>query len=456
MSTATTERDLRAALARVTVLTTELDQSRDEVATLRRSVETLRKENVALRTELAQARIERGQALRNYDDLAARMAILEGKLARLGIGASTPPSKLPEPLKRQRPYPDKEATGRAPGGQPGHTGRTVARLEPIETTRHEPAGPCDCGAGPEDGQQISTVTRQVISVEVTTSAVDHVVVNRRCPCGALRRGTFPEGVNAPVSYDSSVKALTVGLAAGGQTPPRAVVQILADLTELSVSEASVIGWTNELAAGLGPFDAASLAALHESPAVAVDETPLRAQQAGGSTLYVHVAATPRVTRFHAGPRDADTASRSGRTKADIAAGGLVGHYDGVLVSDCYSAYFSLHDGAHQICLGHLGREAKWWAQDLTPVRTGAPVPDFAGVAAVLPDAIHNRADNSAALQLAVRGALAAMDGDTRRTSSKPRAYLNRLLRHDDKIFTFVHYGGVSRPRRTWPSRPSNR
>ena len=100
--------------------------------------------------ELAALVVEQARVI---EELRARVAALEAENAELkrrfgmnSTNSSKPPSS-DSPFTKPAPRSLRRASGRRPGGQPGHPGSTLAMVDnPNQRRRHEP-GPCTgCGA----------------------------------------------------------------------------------------------------------------------------------------------------------------------------------------------------------------------------------------------------------------------------------------------------------------------
>src|SRR5687767_11055686 len=89
--------------------------------------------------------------------LKARVAELEAKLNRNSTNSSKPPSTDPPAVKRA---PDRPATGKKPGGQPGHPRHERTRLPPTRVIDHTP-GRCDGCRRPLAGADPAPAWQQV-------------------------------------------------------------------------------------------------------------------------------------------------------------------------------------------------------------------------------------------------------------------------------------------------------
>jgi transposase len=99
----------------------------------------------ALRHELADSQAALAQAVAELGKARERIAELEARLNQTPRNSSKPPSaeglgKPPRSLRKK--------SGRKPGGQDGHEGRTLMQVaKPGREVPHEPACCGGCGAG---------------------------------------------------------------------------------------------------------------------------------------------------------------------------------------------------------------------------------------------------------------------------------------------------------------------
>ncbi len=152
--------------------------------------------------------------------IAERDKVIAELRARLGKNprnSSKPPSSegysKPSADKKKRSL--RKRSGRKPGGQSGHEGTHLERVEvPNAEALHEPEGCEGCGgdlAGAErleDGEE----SRQVFDLPeaIVLWVIAHVAVRRLCKgCGQISTGRFPRGVTAPVQYGPCARWVSI-------------------------------------------------------------------------------------------------------------------------------------------------------------------------------------------------------------------------------------------------------
>ena len=192
----------------------------------------------------------------------ARIAELEWQLAASSRNSSTSPSA--DGLDKPAPQSLRGRSGRKPGGQPGHQGRTLRQVAvPDEVVVHEPGACAGCGGPLAAHDRPAGVTRrQVFDIpKITVRVVEHRLVSRRCRCGTVTIAAGPAGVSAPVRYGPHAAAIAVYLVLGQHLPVQRTAGLLAELFGTPMATGTVAAWTSRAAAGLAPFTAAARAAL---------------------------------------------------------------------------------------------------------------------------------------------------------------------------------------------------
>lgn len=276
--------------------------------------------------------------------LEAEIAELKRQLGQNSSNSSRPPSA--DGLAKPAPKSLRRKSGKRPGGQAGHDGRTLSQIDsPDETIEHEPSACAGCGAGLAGAQVASVVRRQVFDVPpVTARVVEHRLVARRCGCGTVTAAVAPAGVAAPVQYGPRTKAIVSYLMAGQFLAQARCAQAMADLFGVTVSEGTVAAMTAEAARELGGFLDATRAALRSAELVHADETGLRVD---GKLHWVHSTSTDRLSLITVHQR---------RGRQGIDAHGVLPDYGGTVVHDAWRPYDCYTTATHALCNAHLLRD----------------------------------------------------------------------------------------------------
>lgn len=140
-------------------------------------------------------------------ELEARLKALEDRLAQDSQNSSNPPSSdsFGRRTKSQR-----TKSGKAPGGQKGHKGKTLKMVsDPDEVVLHLVEACSECGAGLSESVLVELDKRQVFDLPPLKLLVsEHQAETRRClDCGSLNRADFPEEAGHKVQYGPRLKGL---------------------------------------------------------------------------------------------------------------------------------------------------------------------------------------------------------------------------------------------------------
>ena len=306
----------------------------------------------------------RGDLAVALDELARareRIAELEERLAKTSRNSSKPPSS--DGLGKPPPKSLRKKSGRKPGGQDGHEGRTLSQVaKPRHERVHEPVSCGKCGAGLAAAPVTGVERRQVFdlppaAVEVT----EHQLVERECGCGHRTKGAAPAGVDAPVQYGPRIAAIIVYLYAGQFLSKKRTAQALAELFGIPLSSGTVAALTARAAGRLDGFLEEIRARIAAAGVAGFDETGLRVE---GKLRWVHCARTGKYTLLSCHLRRG--------TKAMDAMGILPG-FAGIAVHDAWAPYDTYAAPGHQLCCAHAARELQAVA-DWPPPGSGAGPP----------------------------------------------------------------------------------
>jgi len=275
--------------------------------------------------------------------LEERVQSLENQLAKNSRNSSKPPSS--DGYKKPAPKSLRKKGKRKSGGQPGHTGHTLAMADNPDHTEVHRVKECEhCGRSMADQSADSVEKRQVHDLPPLRLIVtEHQAETKTCACGHLNKAAFPDGVNAPVQYGEGIKAAAVYLKNYQFLPYDRTCELLNDFFGCPMSEGTlcnIIAQSHTLAAD--PVE--KIKELIEQAAVAhFDETGSRVD---GKLWWLHSASTAQATYY-------DIHRKRGSEAIDHI--GILPDFLGRAIHDFWKPYFG-YDCLHGLCNAHHLRE----------------------------------------------------------------------------------------------------
>jgi transposase len=290
----------------------------------------------ALRTEVQEL-----QAL--VAQLQAQVQELTARLNQNSRNSGRPPSADPPHLRAQRPTPP--PSGRKPGGQPGHKGRTRCSLPPDQVVVRVPEACAHCGAvlpAAARGDEPAPRVHQVVELPpVALQVTEYQLQARACPgCGHCTWGTLPADV-APRGEGPRLQAFCALLTGRHRLSRRQVRELLRDLCGWAPALGTLVALEAATSTALAVPVAQLAAAVAAAREANVDETSWRE---GKERPSLWTAVTTVGVLFRIGSRGSAT------FQALLPPSGerLVG-------SDRYVVYDGLPPEQRQICWAHLLR-----------------------------------------------------------------------------------------------------
>jgi transposase len=292
---------------------------------------------------IAELRAANAEQARLIATLQARVAELERRLGRDSSNSSKPPSS--DGLAKATHPARGDGGRRRPGKQPGTPGAHLAQVaDPDEIVVHVPDRCGGCGGELAGALVAGVEIRQVFDLPpLGLRVIEHRGHRRRCACGKVTTGTFPQQVRAPTQYGPGLRALGCYLLVYQHLPVNRAARLLADVVGAPVATGTLAGVVAEGAAGLGDFAATVRDLLAAAPVAHFDETGARV---AGRLHWVHSASTGSLTWQTVHPK---------RGRAAIDAAGVLPAFGGVAVHDDWSPYW-YYQAVHALCGAHLLRE----------------------------------------------------------------------------------------------------
>ena len=138
------------------------------------------------------------------EELEGRIEELEAQLKQNSRNSSRPPST---DTFKTKPKSLRKKSGKKPGGQKNHKGKTLQMVEdPNEIVVH-PVSTCNCGHSLQNIEPEKIVRRQVFDIPpVEMIATEHQAEVKICPiCGRRNTGVFPPHVTNTTQYGPNLR-----------------------------------------------------------------------------------------------------------------------------------------------------------------------------------------------------------------------------------------------------------
>src|SRR5216684_5411214 len=304
--------------------------------------------------------VQVGELVEANRRLEARVAELEQRLNRSSRNSSLPPSQDPPSAA---PRPGKPVSGRRPGGQAGHEGRSrpLLPLERVdEVIEHWPERCQACARRFSEDERTDAASPQRHQVyELPPIAVrvsEHRLHRLRCPaCAAETRAELPADVPRG-AFGPRLQAAVAALAVRNRVSRRDTDELMGELFGVELSTGSIDSIVQHAGAALREPQARLSEQIRSAAAVNIDETGWRLR-GGKRTLWG--ALTSRVAVFRIAP---DRHEREARA--------LLGEeFAGVACSDRWWAYNYLDPGRRQVCWSHVIRDFTAQSEGLEPEKS---------------------------------------------------------------------------------------
>jgi transposase len=270
---------------------------------------------------------------------------LKQQLGKNSHNSSKPPSS-DNPFDGKKTKSLRKKSGKKPGGQEGHPGKTLRKSKVPDRTETITPGICSgCGGSLENARVISVEKRQVFDIpKPELTITEFINEERACGCcGATTRGVFPFYASRNVQYGPNIRAMIAYFRQRNFIPTERMAEIFSDLFGLSISEATFINTTRKCSDLLSDYEAKATETLKASPVIHCDETGIKVN---GKLFWIHNVSNDQTTVQMAHEK---------RGKEAINAMGILPTYTGTAIHDSWQSYFD-YACKHGLCNAHHLRE----------------------------------------------------------------------------------------------------
>ena len=186
-------------------------------------------------------------------------------------------------------------------------------------------------------------TKIDIIFEKTEEHVDIEV--KQCPiCDATVKAKFPDDMPGPLQYGNGIKSYVIHLIITQMIALNRVADMVSSIIGRMISPDTMLGFIMRLHVALAPWEENAKRQLMATQSMHVDETSLRVDKKNN---LIHVYSSGDITLKFLHQK---------RGKEAIEAIGIIPHYGGVIVHDCWASYLSYGHLEHGLCGSHLLRE----------------------------------------------------------------------------------------------------
>lgn len=378
--------------------------------------------------------------LAKVEELTKENAILKAEnielRQRLGINSgnsSLPPSK---DLYKIKPALTKLSKGKQ-GGQVGHTGKTLLKIQNPDKVVVLLPNVCSCGYNLKSTPSTLKQSRQVFDLpQPKLEVTEYQQYACVCPnCSQEVKGSFPSEVTNGVQYGSGVMALCSLLSSSFHLSCQQISQLFTDLFDQPLNGATVITANARTYKALENSENIIREQLLAARTTHFDETGIACEK---NNYWLHTACNNLFTYLFVHSKRGLEALKSEQS--------LLADFTNWAIHDCWVSYFSFEKMQHALCNAHLLRELQaliennsQWATKMHQLLLNLYYLSDNGKGVVVDLSPHLILYQQICQEANLEEPPPIKSKRGRSKSSKGRNLLNRLLEHQDSVLAFAKY-----------------
>jgi transposase len=272
------------------------------------------------------------------------ISLLANRLNLNSTNSSKPPSS--DPNRKKRPN---SKTAKKPGGQKGHVGTTLKKVDDPDKVEVIKVDRSKLPA--VRYRQVGFESRQVFDIDISRVVTEYRAQILEDDKGNRFVAPFPEGVTKAVQYGTGLKAHSVYMSQFQLVPYNRIQDHFADQLHIPISEGSIFNFNKEAFQFLADFENRVKNELATSDLAHADETGINI---GGKRHWLHCVSNDCWTLYYPhGKRGTDAMNDMG----------ILSRFKGILCHDHWKPYYKI-DCTHALCNAHHLRElTRAWEQD---------------------------------------------------------------------------------------------
>lgn len=357
---------------------------------------------------------------------------IEIELLKNGRKSDTSSTPSSQDYSRSNKFNFRKKSGKKSGGQPGHKGSTLKMSEePDEIQKHVPRYCKQCGEefNNESIFKLYERKQEIVIPPIRPKIIEHQSFSCTCSkCGAQIKSDLPLHLRANIQYGQNIQSLITYLSVYQYLPSNRISSFLKDILHISLSEGTIFNIIKSMSEKARPAYEVIKEKVASSKVVGGDETGIRIN---GDKAWFWVFQNSLYTFIKAAH------SRGYQSIIETFSNGFP---LSVYVSDSLAAQLKTKTLAKQLCLAHLMRELKnfeqtfknEWATRLKQVFKEAieykrqmTMDDYGGAN---PKVKEFETRLSELLKV-----------DYLNKHRKLRAFIKRLIKNRDSLFTFLYH-----------------
>ena len=178
------------------------------------------------------------------NELIAINKSLQNRLSKYENPKNSRNSSIPPSKDENKPFKSKslrKKSGKKPGGQNGHEGKTLEMVSvPDKIIGHIPGYCNHCGLDLNHLPAQMFERRQVVEIPpIKPLYIEHQAFSRTCTCGHTVYSSFPQDITPGISYGNSVESLSAYFYARQFLPFARMQEMFNDVFSLPISEGGI-------------------------------------------------------------------------------------------------------------------------------------------------------------------------------------------------------------------------
>lgn len=276
--------------------------------------------------------------------LENRISELEARLNKDSHNSGKPPS-TDNPYKNKIKN-NREKSGKKSGGQFGHKGTTLKKVENPDIKILVPVVKCEqCKADLANVPTIKHIARQSFDIpKITRIVTEFQGEVKDCPCcGRRNRAEFPANVVNHTQYGDNIKAHILYLKNQGLMPYERLAEHFLEVMGVQICQATIDQFQQDISGNLVEYEDKMKSVVLKASVIHVDET---GHSIKGELNWLHVIATDFITLYFSNKK------RGAEGMREI---GILDQYTGTCIHDGWKSYYDFLC-RHGLCNVHHLRE----------------------------------------------------------------------------------------------------